>query len=166
MKPNDHTPATAVSYDPIAVSVESTVVAEYIPDPHEETAYQSEAALEAELIRVLQSQAYEYLTIRSEADLIGNLRTQLELLNGFQFSDAEWGRFFTTCIAGKNDGITEKMVRIHEDNVQLLRRDDGTTKNVLLIDQRRIHNNRLQVINQYEIGQGEGGATNNNGRPS
>lgn len=162
MKPNDHTPATAVSYDPIAVSVESTVVAEYIPDPHEETAYQSEAALEAELIRVLQSQAYEYLPIRSEADLIGNLRTQLELLNGFQFSDAEWDRFFTTCIAGKNDGITEKMVRIHEDNVQLLRRDDGTTKNVLLIDQRRIHNNRLQVINQYEIGQGEGGAKYSN----
>ena len=162
MKPNDHTPATAVSYDPIAVSVESTVVAEYIPDPHEETTYQSEAALEAELIRVLQSQAYEYLPIRSEADLIGNLRTQLELLNGFQFSDAEWDRFFTTCIAGKNDGITEKTVRIHEDNVQLLRRDDGTTKNVLLIDQRRIHNNRLQVINQYEIGQGEGGARYSN----
>ena len=162
MKPNDHTPATAVSYDPIAVSVESTVVAEYIPDPHEETAYQSEAALEAELIRVLQSQAYEYLPIRSEADLIGNLRTQLELLNGFQFSDAEWDRFFTTCIAGKNDGITEKMVHIHEDNVQLLRRDDDTTKNVLLIDQRRIHNNRLQVINQYEIGQGEGGARYSN----
>ena len=43
MKPNDRTTATAVSYDPIAVSVESTVVAEYIPDPHEETAYQSQA---------------------------------------------------------------------------------------------------------------------------
>ena len=60
-------------------------------------------------------------------------------------------------IAG-NDGIVEKTVRIQEDHVQLLKRDDGSTKNVTLIDKTNIHNNRLQVINQYEIGQGEGGA--------
>jgi type I restriction enzyme R subunit len=49
-------------------------------------------------------------------------------------------------------------VRIQEDHVQLLKRDDGTTKNVALIDKKNIHNNRLQVINQYEVGEGDGGA--------
>jgi type I site-specific restriction-modification system R (restriction) subunit len=44
----------------------------------------------------------------------------------------------------------EKTVRLQEDHVQLLTRDDGTTKNVRLLDKEHIHNNRLQVINQYE----------------
>jgi type I restriction enzyme, R subunit len=145
-------------YDPIAVSAESTVVAEYIPDAQVSAAYQSESALEQELIRLLESQAYEYLPITSEAQLVENLRVQLETLNRISFSDAEWADFFVTKIAGKNDGIAEKTVRIQEDHVQLLKRDDGSTKNITLIDKQNIHNNRLQVINQYEIGQGEGGA--------
>ena len=36
------------AYDPIAISTESTVVAEYVPEPGH-AAYQSEAALEREL---------------------------------------------------------------------------------------------------------------------
>lgn len=138
-------------YDPIAVSAESTVVAEYVPDAAPETAYQSESALERELIRLLQSQAYEYLPITSEQQLIDNLRRQLEALNHITFSDAEWEEFFESSIAGKNDGIVEKTVRLQEDHVQLLRRDDGSTKNITLLNKNNIHNNRLQVINQYEI---------------
>ena len=138
-------------YDPIAVSSESTVVAEYIPDAKESSAYQSEAALERELIRLLESQAYEYFPITSEAQLVSNLRTQLEVLNHVTFSDTEWLEFFANKIAGKNDGIVEKTVRIQEDHVQLLKRDDGSTKNITLLDKQNIHNNRLQVINQYEI---------------
>ena len=141
-------------YEPIAVSAESTVVAEYVPDTQAEAAYQSEAALEQELIRLLQSQAYEYLPITSEAQLVANLRVQLEALNATSFSDAEWTQFFTERIAGANDGIVEKTIRIQEDHVQLLKRDDGTVKNITLIDKQNIHNNRLQVINQYEIGPG------------
>ena len=154
--------AAPIKYDPIAVSVESTVVAEYIPDALTTSAYQSEAALEDEFIKLLESQAYEYLPITSEAQLIANLRTQLEALNGFSFSDAEWESFFTSRISGKNDGIPEKTKRIQEDHVQLLTRDDGTTKNVRLIDKQNIHNNKLQVINQYEIAQGDGGAARSN----
>jgi len=145
-------------YEPIAVSSESTVVAEFVPDAPTDSDYQSESALERELIRLLQEQAYEYLPITSEAQLIANLRAQLEALNGITFSDAEWERFFSESIAGANEGIEEKTVRIQEDHVQVLQRDDGTSKNVHLIDKTNIHNNRLQVINQYEIGQGEGGA--------
>ncbi len=146
-------------YEPIAVSAESTVVAEYVPDAHAAAAYQSEAALEQELIRLLQSQAYEYLPITSEAHLVTNLRAQLEALNHITFSEAEWSDFFENKIAGKNDGIVEKTVRIQEDHVQILKRDDGSTKNITLLDKQNIHNNRLQVVNQYEIGNGEGGAT-------
>ncbi|UGS27806.1 type I restriction endonuclease subunit R [Microbacterium resistens] len=138
-------------YDPIAVSSESTVVAEWVPDAKADAAYQSEAALERELIRLLESQAYEYLPITSEEQLTQNLRAQLEALNHITFSDAEWQNFFENVIAGKNDGIVEKTVRIQEDHVQLLKRDDGSTKNITLLDKQNIHNNRLQVINQYEI---------------
>ncbi len=143
-------PASAVRPDRGEFS-ESTVVAEWVPDAAAEAAYQSEAELERELIRLLQSQAYEYLPITSEADLVANLRVQLEALNQITFSDAEWDRFFAERIAGAKDGITEKTVRIQEDHVQLLKRDDGSTKNITLLDKTNIHNNRLQVINQYEV---------------
>lgn len=149
-------------YEPIALSSESTVVAEFQPDAAHETGYQSEAELEKALIRQLQQQAYEYLAITSESQLIANLRAQLERLNKITLSDAEWERFFTTCIAGANDGIIEKTARIQEDHVQVLKRDDGTTKNIYLIDKANIHNNSLQVLNQYEVAQGEGGAARAN----
>jgi type I restriction enzyme R subunit len=154
--------AAASRYDPIAVSSESTVVAEFVPEDTAATAYQTESELESELIKILKSQAYGRLHITSEAELVANLRAQLEALNAVAFSDSEWDRFFNERIAGKNDGIAEKTVRIQEDSVQLLECDDGSTKNIKLIDKRNIHNNQLQVINQYEIGQGQGGATHSN----
>lgn len=141
-----------VRYEPIALSSESTVVAEFLPDPLgvREATYQSEAALEKAFIEQLRLQAYDYLPLSSEAELIGNLRRQLEKLNKISFSDAEWERFFGTCIASANDGIIEKTARIQEDHIQVLKRDDGTTKNIYLLDKTNIHNNVLQVINQYE----------------
>lgn len=148
----------ARQFEPIAVSSESTVVAEFTPGTVAEAAYESEAELEMAFIALLQEQAYEYLPITSESQLVTNLRTQLELLNGLTFSHEEWGRFFSERISGERDGIVEKTARIQEDHVQLLRRDDGTSKNVMLLDKQHVHNNRLQVINQYEIGQGAGGA--------
>jgi len=136
--------------EPIALSDESTVVAEYVPEEGRETTYQSEAALETEFIAQLEKQAYEYLPIATEADLVANLRTQLEALNGTSFSDTEWERFFAEKIAGVSDGLVEKTARIQGDHVQVLRREDGSFKNIRLIDKRSIHDNRLQVINQYE----------------
>lgn len=155
-------PEPAFHYEPIAVSAESTVVAEFVPDAAGATRYQSEADLEREFVRLLEGQAYEYLQITTEAQLVANLRTQLEGLNGIAFSDAEWDRFFRGKIAGANDGIVEKTVRIQEDHVQVLKRDDGSSKNITLIDKTSIHNNRLQVINQYVIDKGEGRAAHGN----
>ncbi|HWL60377.1 MAG TPA: type I restriction endonuclease subunit R [Microbacteriaceae bacterium] len=151
--------ASPRKYEPIAVSAESTVVAEFVRDAATETAYQSEADLERAFIRLLQAQAYEYLPIASEQQLIANLRAQLETLNAITFSDAEWERFFREQIAATNDTIEAKTVRIQEDHVQLLKRDDGSTKNVTLLDKTNVHNNRLQVINQYELAEGDGGTT-------
>lgn len=150
MSPRTTTDGAAPRYEPIAISAESTVVAEFVPDPSADAGYQSEADLERAFVALLQEQAYEYLPITSEAELIANLRTQLEALNAIEFSDTEWERFFGERIAGEKDGVIDKTIRIQEDHVQLLRRDDGTTKNVALIDKTNVHNNRLQVINQYE----------------
>lgn len=74
----------------------------------------------------------------------------MEKLNKITFSDAEWERFFAHRIAGANDSIIEKTARIQEDHIQVLTRDDGSSRNVYLIDKQNIHNNVLQVINQYE----------------
>lgn len=143
------------TYNLIASDDRCTVVSEYVPETRRSDAYQSEAALEAEFIRMLRSQGYEYITIEDEDALVANLRTQLEILNDIRFSDSEWNRFFVECIASANDGIVEKTNRIQVDNVQILRRDDGSSKNITLIDKKNIHNNRLQVINQYSTDKGE-----------
>ena len=143
------------AYNIIAATTESTVVSEYIPEPRKSDAYQSEAALENEFIRLLQGQGYEYIQVRSEAELIQNLRRQLEALNRMTFTEEEWKRFFKNNLAGANEGIVEKTRKIQSDHVQPLQRDDGTSKNVYLLDKKNIHNNRLQVLNQYEEDQGK-----------
>ena len=128
---------------------ESTVMSEYEPCKKHSTEYQTEADLEKEFINMLQEQGYEYLNIHEQSALINNLRMQLEKLNEYKFSDDEWSRFFHNNIANSNDGIIEKTQKIQEDYIQVLKRDDGTTKNIYLIDKIHIHNNSLQVINQY-----------------
>lgn len=134
----------------IVQSPDSTVVAEYTPDKNRADTYQSEAALEQEFLHLLTQQGYEYLPIHREADLVDNLRRQLEALNGYTFTAGEWKRFFRESIVGANDGIVEKTRRIQQDHVQVLRQDSGAVKNIYLLDKKNIHNNRLQVINQYE----------------
>ena len=143
------------AYNIIAATTESTVVSEYIPEPRKSDAYQSEAALENEFIRLLQGQGYEDIQVRSEAELVQNLRCQLEALNRMTFTEEEWKRFFKNNLAGANEGIVEKTRKIQSDHVQPLQRDDGTSKNVYLLDKKNIHNNRLQVLNQYEEDQGK-----------
>ena len=136
-------------YNIIAESQEYTVVSEYdhVATPAEN--YQSEADLEKEFIRLLQEQGYDYLPIHKEADLISNLRAQLEKLNHYHFTDSEWERFFNECIANQNDDIVAKTQKIQDDYIQVLKRDTGESQNIKLIDKDNIHNNSLQVINQY-----------------
>lgn len=140
---------TSIDFDVMASGGRATVCSTAPKQTRTSTAYQSEAELERAFIAQLQRQAYEYVTFSSETELITNLRHQLAALNRITFTDNEWKRFFKGCIASENEGIVEKTRRIQRDHVQVLHRDDGTVKNIQLIDKRNIHNNHLQVMNQY-----------------
>ena len=141
-------------YNIVAKSSESTVVTEYKSEKVRSDAYQSETELEQEFIRLLKEQSYEYLPIKSEKDLILNLRAKLEELNKLKFTDKEWERFFTENLANSNEGIVEKTSKIQEQSRISFKMDDGLTKNITLIDKDNIHENKLQVINQYENNEG------------
>ena len=145
----------------VAETNENTVITQYEPVKKRSDAYQSEAELEKEFIRLLTEQGYDYLPIHNEEALVSNLRVKLEELNDYKFSDTEWERFFSESISNANDGIVGKTRKIQEDNVQVLERDDGMSKNITLIDRVNIHNNRLQVINQYVIGSEQGARHDN-----
>ena len=136
-------------YNIIAETNEATVVSEYIPPARRKRSYQSEAELEKNFIEDLQEQGYEYLTIKTEDDLVENLKRQIEKLNKITFSETEWARFYGHYLANDTEGIVEKTFSIQSDYIKVLPRDDGSTKNIYLIDKKNIHNNYLQVINQF-----------------
>ena len=128
----------------------STVISEYKGLTNGGKSYQSEDALEQEFIKTLQGQSYEYLILNSEEELIINLRKQLEKLNNYNFSDNEWNYLFNNILTNSNNGILEKTKIIQEDYIQTIDLDNGDKKNIYLIDKNNVHNNYLQVINQYE----------------
>lgn len=135
-------------YRTIAENTESTVVARYECKAHERTRYQSEADLEERLIEQLQEQGYTYLPIHSEEELLQNLRSQLERLNAYCFTDNEWVELQRGLLSS-NMGIVEKTRIVQENSVCTLRCDDGEMRNIMVLDRKNIHANRLQVLNQY-----------------
>jgi len=140
-------------FEPIALADESTVVAEFIRRNEVwETHYQSEAQLEQDFIRRLQEQQYHYLPIHNEEELIVNLRKSLENLNHIHFSDNDWQRFFHQILARPNAGVLEKTLLIQEDAIQSFQlENEDSPRNIYLLDKQHIHNNHLQVINQYAV---------------
>ena len=143
-----------MAYNIIAETEDYTIVSDYQVIYRKSDKYQTEAQLEKEFIKTLTEQGYDYLNIHKEQDLVDNLRVQLQKLNNYTFTDSEWKRFFNEVIANQNEGIEAKTAKIQEDHIQVLKRDTGETKNIYLIDKKNIHNNYLQVINQYEEEQG------------
>lgn len=137
-------------YNIVVSSNESTVVAEYVAEYVCSNSYQSEANLEQDFIKRLQEQGYEYISITSETELLSNLRLQIERLNDYKFYDSEWERFCNEYLTNKNEGIVNKTRKIQVDERHSFRLDNGLTKNIAIIDKKNIHNNHLQVINQYE----------------
>ena len=148
----------AEQYKLVAENPYSTVVSDYECVYRKATQYQSEAEMERDLISQLEKQGYEYLSFQTEKELTDNLRRQLERLNDYAFTDREWQSFFADKIANRNYGIVEKTTIVQEDHIQLLTREDGSVKNIYLLDKEHIHNNSLQVINQYTP---EGGVREN-----
>ena len=146
-------------YKIIVEQEHSTVMAHYDIPKKDGEGYQSEAKLEAALIKQLQGQGYEYAQgVKDEASLLKNLRTQLEQLNDVVLSDSEWARLLPK-ISNEQMSIQDKTEMIQGKGWIIdLVLDNGQTKNIKLIDKQNVYNNRLQVINQYEV---EGGAHKN-----
>ena len=130
------------------------VMGRYEQQPHEQSAYQSEAALEESFIQKLVSQGYERLHINNEADLLANLRLQLETLNEVKLSDGEWQRL-KVMLLGEQMSIEDKTEIIQHNNILSLPMDNGENRNICIIDRKNIHRNRpLQVLNQFEESEG------------
>lgn len=68
-------------YKIIVEQEHSTVMAQYEVTQKAPEGYQSEAKLEKDFIEQLQKQGYEVAKVKNEADLLRNLRYQLEQLN-------------------------------------------------------------------------------------
>ena len=136
-------------YNIVVQQDESTVMTRYEARPAEQTAYQSEAALEAAFMAQLERQGYERVPIHSEAELTANLRRQLERLNHLTLSNDEWKRLFDRFIANENLTLEDKTERIQHDPVVSLELDNGETRNIRLLDKTDVYANRLQVMNQY-----------------
>lgn len=142
-------------YNVIAEQEHVTVMSHYDALPREERGYQSETALEEAFIHQLTQQGYERVRITSEADLIVNLRKQIERLNSLTLSDKEWKELFDKHIAGQQMTIEDKTECIQKKEIVNITRDNGDSQNIMLIDKQDIYNNHLQVLNQYVP---EGGA--------
>ncbi len=135
---------------PIA-QTENYIVLDKYTKIEQNGSYQSEADLEKELIEDLVNQGYEYRKdIRTQKELLKNLRTQLQELNDVSFSDGEWSRFIEEYLDRPNDNIIDKTRKIHHDYIYDFVFDDGHIQNIYLVDKKNINRNRVQVISQFE----------------
>lgn len=113
--------------------------------------YQTEAALEKELIQDLQNQGYEYRSDLSTMEaMLANVRVQLQALNHMSFLDSEWRRFIEEYLDKPSDNLVEKTRKIHENYVYDFVFDDGHIQNIYLVDKKNIARNKVQVISQFE----------------
>ncbi len=124
------------------------ILASYEKTSKAREAYQTEAELEAQLISNLVSQGYQRIIASTGEELYENLRVQIQRLNNISFTDREWGRFLKEYLDCPNDGMVEKTRKIQENHIYDFTFDDGTLKNVKIIDKKNIHNNVLQVVSQ------------------
>ena len=145
-------------YNVIVEQENVTVMSSYTPLPREERGGQSEEELELSFIKQLTEQGYEYVNITSEAQMISNLRKEIDRLNGLTLSDSEWKELFEKHIASQNLTIEDKTNIIQRSEIIKIDLDDESPQNIKLIDKKDIHNNHLQVLNQYVP---EGGAKEN-----
>ena len=138
----------------VASTGSSTVLAEFNPEDYltRSSSYQTESQLEEAFITQLAKQGYEYRTdINDNETLKSNIRQQLEKINNYTFSDNDWKRFYVGHVSRPGDGIVEKTRFIQDSDGRVdFETEDGQLVNITLLDKENIHNNRLQVINQYK----------------
>jgi len=112
--------------------------------------YQSEDALERELIADLLNLGYTFDGLNSPEKLLANARVQLQTLNNVQFTDSEWLRFVETYLDRPSDNIVEKTRKIHDDYIHDFVFDDGHIQNIYLLDKKNVLRNTCQIIRQFE----------------
>ncbi|MDK2090208.1 type I restriction endonuclease subunit R [Aliarcobacter butzleri] len=135
---------------PIAQSNNFIVLDKYIKIDQSEASYQSEADLENELIKDLSNQGYEFLSdLNSPDKMLVNIKKQLEELNKIEFSNSEWNRFCEEYLDRPSDNIVDKTRKIHDDYIHDFKLDNGTIKNIYLLDKKNIARNKVQVIKQF-----------------
>lgn len=142
-------PERTSTYSTIAEMTDGIILSRFEKDPLvRETAYQSEAELERQLIENLVSQGYKTVFFKSNEQMYENLREKIELLNKVSFTDKEWERFKLEYLDAPNDGMIEKTRKIQENHIYDFTFDDGHLKNIKIIDKKDLHNNSLQVTSQ------------------
>jgi type I restriction enzyme R subunit len=112
--------------------------------------YQSEDALERELIADLLNLGYTFDGLNSPEKLLANVRVQLQTLNNVQFTESEWLRFVETYLDRPSDNILEKTRKIHDDYIHDFVFDDGHIQNIYLLDKKNVLRNTCQIIRQFE----------------
>ena len=149
-------------YRPILERDDMTVVAEYVPSQDRSYLLLPEDAIERRFVDQLAAQGYEKVDFHSAQGLRDNLRRQLETLNNTRFSESEWETLLSlvkTANSTENDKVAAKSELLWRFDAKFdLERDDGTIKNVMLLDRANLHANRLQVARQYKA---TGGTTKN-----
>lgn len=136
---------------PIAESKNFIVLDKYTQEWEVKEGYQSEDALERELIEDLQNQGYEFLpALNNPKAMLANVREQLQTLNNMQFEDGEWLRFVETYLDKPSEGIVDKSRKVHDDYIFDFVFDDGRIQNIYLFDKTNIARNKVQVIKQFE----------------
>lgn len=139
------------TYTTIAESKNFIVLDKYTKQDQVAESYQSEDALERELIQDLQNQGYEFVPgLNSPEKMLANVRVQLQALNNVQFTEGEWLRFVEVFLDRPSDGITDKTRKIHDDYIHDFVFDDGRIQNIYLLDKNTIARNKVQVIKQFE----------------
>jgi len=93
-------------YKTIAESKNFIVLDKYTAEWKAAEGYQTEEALERELIQDLVNQGYEFVPgLNTPEKLLANVRVQLQALNNVQFTDAEWQRFVSSWLDKSSEGI-------------------------------------------------------------
>ena len=107
---------------------------------------QPEQALENELVAQLQKLGHTFVKIKDEADLLSNLKQQLETHNNTQLSESE----FKKVLNHLNKGNVFECAKVLRDKLHL-KKEDGTSVYIEFINQSQWCQNQFQVTQQVTI---------------
>jgi type I restriction enzyme R subunit len=107
---------------------------------------QSEQILEENLVQQLTALGYDFVPIRNEAELLANLKSQLEKHNGVQLTDGE----FAKVVNHLNKGNVFDRAKTLRDRFQLTK-ENGESIYLEFINQEHWCQNQYQVTHQVSM---------------